>query len=403
MAMRRNPVTENSFQPPMDVPRMALKRIFCYWIPSHCATANLKLRLLLGLIHHPRDKEGCPHKQQPPEFRVRVETAAGVIAAQFKVDDIRTTTLKDVKLKVTEHLGPQFPPSSQKLRLSGLERHSLCTYDEIDLEEVVQSTLWVEQKDTESATRAAVCQAVTANNSTKTNEQDSTAMVSSSSAASISSTLRETLKRGGDICLCMTVASPVKWSKLKSHPDIDFTAYDRIIETWGCRPPGIGTVRLTQPGHYFTVNCVSIGSTGSLWVGVISCANIPRKWPECGIYLPEPGNGIVAAWRQGDDQFGIRVEVEVQKMHAETTSTVEGWKEGDNVTVTLVTGQGQSEKEKAPSQMARPRLAFALNGTQFAETDVPPTMPLPWLPLCRLTTGTILEMVGGAGEPMVEQ
>ena len=104
-----------------------LKRLVSQWMPCHCHVAKIKLLQMLGMQFVASTTDGnasIPHSiaKTPVAFRVRVETAAGIVVAQ--VSGMRTDTVLDIEQKVA-NIVPQFPPLNQQLFVSGYEQHGV--------------------------------------------------------------------------------------------------------------------------------------------------------------------------------------------------------------------------------------------------------------------------------------
>ena len=317
-----------------EVSKKVVVRAVGLWLPSHCAMAKSKLRMMLGLPSHGTSTPQADinsDSNQPeltPMLRVRVETVAGVLVAQFGVG--KSATVKEVKMHVAT-LAPQFPVDTQQLLLAGYEKHGV-----LKDHDVLQSGV------------AAIV-----------------------GAQSQASTETETFARDTEICLWVAVQT-VRWSRSRSNQTLVFSENNQRIKRMGNLdnfPCGVGTIRLTKPGHCFTVrvcelprspNCLSIG---------IGCEN--------GKYRVTGGLGIgreqetIGLWFQtvgGWTRTVSKPRVRVLGLPAKGPE-LKVCDPGDQFTFTL----GSGSKGLT--------LTFALNSSEFYQIEIPPTILPPFVPL----------------------
>ena len=154
------------------------------------------------------------------------------------------------------------------------------------------------------------------------------------------------------------------------------------------RPFGVGAIRLSQPGHYFTVKFNDLlSSVDRVSIGVI-CENcIPHDWGKATkpVNKVAVDQGMITAWSHRGQQMGVRV-----CGNRTPLSGLTPWKAGDEVTVTL----GTKNEGLA--------VGFARNGKHFTEIVVPDGFTLPCLPVCRISTFCELDMIGGVGQNLEE-
>ena len=312
-------------------------------MPPHARVAISKLRLLLGLERRgtTSSSPGSPsnNTKSAPGLGVRIETAAGTIVARLTVST--TTTVKDVKTRVAA-VAPQFSGLALQLLVSGFESHGVL--------------------------------------------QDSSIL--RDSVTNVLQNSNGELMQQNEICLCIAVRALIRWSVSRSDRGLD-------ISEDGCRLArggsyggkyGIGTTRLTKPGHFFTVQINKLPKDKDrVGIGVL-CENFLPQRISAGC-VPRPpikGGGALRLYCTGD-RCGLR------SFGFETTPPpMRGWETGDRITIRF-------DKHHITNWA----MVISLNGKKVREVLDPGRDP-PFLPLCSVSHGCCLEIVDGFGEPLEE-
>ena len=293
------------------------------------------LRLMLGLSA----SNSSPHSAASG-FGIRVETPAGLIVAQLHVND--ATTVRDVKVQVAK-VAPRFPVSSQQLLVSGCEGHGVLQDDSV-LKEAV------EHMRTEQHDRGSGQQNGSAGHAVK-------------------------LKAGDVICLCLIVSS-VTWSKSRSHPELVISHGGRQItreKTDWSGASGVGAISLSEPGHFFTVQIRRMASSFNyVSVGIVSESYLPSNWKR--LKKPrEVNTGSVVVWYAGSGIRGVGVPLRTP---------------GDRITIAIARHNQHSLVVVA-----------TINGAPVPGLGGFPLRHPPFVPLCTIATGSVLEMQEGLGDP----
>ena len=365
------------------VAKDVLMPVLCSWIPSHCHSARFKLQTMLGLpgTVDTDTASPCGHegKTTVAGFRVKVETVAGAIVAQLRVD--QTATVRDVKTKVAQ-VAPQFPVTAQRFFVSGCEKHGVLP-DEVDsvgLKVVVEHILTAQSK-------LRPRQRQQADDGSKA-KVSSTANPNAKHDASV--TEKVFLKGGDEICLCLVV-DIARWSKTRSSHALQISLDGRQISLPESLPDGVhfavGAILLNEPGDFFTVQVQDTGTVGSAHVGYMSvgiaCASISTDdWTSFD--WSSLGSNTVSMWsthdRQGIQVFG----------NEPCNAQRRPWRSGDRVTLSLL-----QRKDRTLA------LVCTVNGEVAYNVSV--SRKPPFMPLCKLAHKGCLVMVRGQGQSLGEE
>ena len=391
---------------PIAVAKEVLVRVVGHWVPSHCSTARQKLLSMLGLLLQSSNNGDASQGNRTKDagkcctVRVRVETASGLVVAQFTTDT--TATVRDVKVQV-EKQAPQYPVSDQQLLVSGHERHGVLQ-DAGMFCDVVEVILKLKQHqeendvmvDEEPLPNSEACEALeaaeaepprsmkaelgaTPNKSTKSKDKADDDDGDAKTQRPRQTTVDATIRQLGEICLCLTVAA-ARWSPSLSHSNCTLSHERRriaYVARWTPWPRGVGTIRLTRPGHFYTVRVVELPKMPNRVVFGLACDDgcLPEYKPPFAIFcggLPglqvRAGNKIVRVGR-----------------------VMKAWRPGDTVRVTL-----GSDKDGSLT------VAYSINGDRVHEMVAPTgksTSP-PFVPFCTFPPACVLDMEDGFGDSM---
>ena len=428
--------------------KTTLVRVIGHWVPSHCTQARASLRSLLGLQNvGGRDtNDNGENKKSQSGYHVIVETPAGAIVAQFHVD--ADATLRDVKTKIAE-MAPKFAISEQQLLVVGHIDQGILTRPGIGsfknaVERVLRGTalklemaksvnpknivvrntndsltseliappipqsncvnLKLPAKASEQEISSEIGANIDANANTDSADTSSNAISeniseSGGDGAGDKSAVQTSLQLGDEVTLCLTLRT-ARWSKSRSQPYLEFSQNDQRVKRPGSRsnyPCAVGSIRLTEPGHFFTVRVVELPkSANALTIGI---------GPEQGSYRLHGGRGIgaepgtIGAWVRG---VGARIRNDnPAKCVRVLGREVEGpelkvWKPGDRLTFSLE--KCAHEKGSNPDL----QLAFALNDKVYYTVRIPKEVQPPFVPLCTLPNDCMLEMLQGVGDVLDE-
>ena len=347
-----------------------LKQVLGKWLPSHCHKAKMQLRAMLGL-HATTTGTGPDNagagggtsnvqgmvrgnvsSAAESGFRVKVETAAGVIVAQFHVDE--AATVHDVKLKVN-NVAKQFPVADQQFLVSGYERHGVLKDDASVLKNVLDRIFSAESTIDEGIGDGS---------------QDSSA--------------RATLNQGDEVCLCL-VLSNVRWSKSRSSTGLNFGDDGKSVQRQRFRDEvfAVGSLCLTECGHFFTVQ-IAEQTTRYISIGIACETQVPHSWARIPNWnLTFLDINTLSIWSCPGRRWGVRA-LGTEMVPQQEAS----FKVGDKITVAL----GQRDDGSLA-------VIFSVNGTTISNIRVTIRKP-PFIPLCKLTDSCRLVMVGGCGQPL---
>ena len=369
---------------------LKLKWVLGQWLPSHCSSANFKLRGLLGL-----DDTGSPTvvecgaaAEQGREgsgaksgFRVKVETAAGHVVARLQVDE--SATVRDVKMEVAKVV-KQIPVGYQQFLVPGYERYGVLKDDSV-LKTVVENILTTTKVTDDNDGRQLV---------DNDNNKDTNVSAGSGSSSSVSESVQggaTTSNLGGEICLCLVV-STLRWSKLRSGKYLQISDDGRSITLPVAQELvsyGIATIRLTEPGHFFTVRADEVPTRLYTTIGIACERQIPQTWDAFYRWRSLDNRTMCMSSRTSrvKDSGGACC---VRILGNEPFAPLEepGWQVGDEITVSL----GHRDDHALA-------VVFSINGTEVYNFRTGPAKP-PFIPLCALPHHSCLVLVGGSGQPL---
>ena len=375
-----------------------VKRVLGQWLPLHCSGAKVIFAELLGFTVKQtttEDHKVGPHTTTLHQLRVRVETVAGVIVARLQVSD--SATVRHVKEEV-EKLAPQFPAAWQRLLVWGYERHGEL-WDENLLKHAVHN---VKATETTRRCREPSRRELEATASAEPSAQGKAISqvppcdvgrlqnlfggreAAVEKAATVKSVAAEAETIGNsqdELCLCVCLGT-TKWRTPEVWQDLIASHNNRRISRphdQGGYKFAFGSIRLDQPGHYFSVKIKELRPMSSCLAFSIA----PKNW--------EPG--LSALMSILCNEFGgmptcIGV---LNRRPRIDLPTVRAWQVGDEMALSLVSDETGSLL-----------LAFAMNGETIYTVSIPDEFPPPYVPLCTLPHGCCLEMVGGLGVPLAE-
>ena len=371
-----------------------------HWMPAHCARAKRKLQLMLGLDQFGIIPSSCDSRALDCTFRARVETAAGVMVAQFSFDE--STTVMQVKAKVAQ-IAPQFPACFQQFLFSGHENYDLLK-DEDRLKQAIEKIISSSSQPTGGAKlnqATAGSDAGSRNEKVKNQNAVSSDTTSTSTNKSKSCNSAAKLQQGSEICLCLTVRTP-RWSRSRSHCDLELSNNDRRIKQRGLLslwPGAVGAFRLTHPGHFFTIQIREVPKYAThLLIGVASERVLSMRQ---GVGM----KGDVFSTPATSHRVGVQLEVRMSNNLTSIRSVgrnkasdpyrevVGIWEPGDTVTLRL----------ESSDQTSR-RLMFAINDKLIKRVviarDNASDEGAAFVPYCSLPAESVVEMVAGDGEPL---
>ena len=355
-----------------------LARVLGQWMPFHCLKAKRALLAMLGFLQHAGTTKDPSRisKELLNAVRVRVESAAGLIVARLTVDE--KTTVGEVKKRVAS-LAPQFPASRQQYLVSGCESCGTLADGSV-LKDAVATVIVLTTKGRPGDEQAAAAAASAGE-----------AMLSTRQLGRQQQQLQQ--HQGDEICLLLAVVAIARWSKPRSHHHLEISDNGQRIRTSNRRwikNEAVGNIRLTQPGHFYTVKIYSRSSVGTrsprLAVSIICENAVPQSWLGFYNYVALRA-AAVSIWCDCDqDEQGVSVG------HTDTMLFIDRWKEDDEITVRL-------GKSKDGSGLLT--VAFEVNSECVHEVQDSKHQP-PFLAVCELPKDYCLDIVEGVGEPLEE-